>query len=210
MVCASVATVPAPCLYQVKLRSAHRCGSRCQGGHHSYLANDQARSEALDRFAGSGTHSAAATAAATATSAASVTAPARSCHEGNTDKGVSGDGVLLSPGRRRRGGGWNEGGYFRGDHYCRVRVGQKGLPSTEGEVRGVSIFFVGGVFRELYCGCQVAIRDASATLEWPEDLQYINLCFFVTSLCARDMIVCCTLLHILHLTRISCISACEK
>lgn len=139
---ASVATVPAPSWCQVNLRSAHRCGSRCQGGHHSYLANDQARSEALDRFTGSGAHSAAATAAtaATATSAASAAAPARSSHEGITDKGVSGDGVLLSPGRRRRGGGWNDGGYFRGDHYCRVRVGQKGLPSTEGEVRGVFRF----------------------------------------------------------------------
>lgn len=131
-----------PFISQISLRSAHRCGSRCRGGHHSYLANDQTINDpARDRFIGSGTHLALATTAATAASAATTVASTR---EGDADKGLPGDGVVPSPGRRRRGGGgWNNGGYFRGDHYCRVRVGRKGLPSAEGEVRRVSSFFEG-------------------------------------------------------------------
>lgn len=91
---------------------------------------------------GSGTHSAAAAAAAAATAAIPATPDrvrARARGGGDdADTGFTGDGGVFSPGRRRR--GRQGGGFFRGDHYCRVSVGRKGAGSGQIEVR---VIFVG-------------------------------------------------------------------
>lgn len=118
---------------QIHLRSAHRCGSRCRGGHHSYLANNgrgESGSGGNDGFMGSGTFSAAA-----ASAAANPATPtdARGGGDTDADTGFTGDGGIFSPGRRHR--GRRDGGFFRGDHYCRVSVGRKGAGSGQVEVR---------------------------------------------------------------------------
>ncbi|CAN0131113.1 unnamed protein product, partial [Ectocarpus sp. 4 AP-2014] len=123
-------------LIQVHLRSAHRCGTRCHGGHHSYLDNERGG------FMGSGTYSAAASAAAAA-GTPTATDPFQAAMGDAEKKGFQINGGMFSPGRRRaRGNGWKEDdGFFRGDHYCRVRVGRKGDPSDlVEEVRTEAVF----------------------------------------------------------------------
>eukprot|EP00903_Cladosiphon_okamuranus_P005945 g5874.t1 len=122
-------------LIQVHLRSAHRCGIRCHGGHHSYLATATATATVTHAegggFTGSGTCSAVALAApATPSNTAS-----------NAEHTGFQGGGMFSPGRRRRGGGQDDSGFIRGDHYCRVRVGQKGGASgLAEEVRTEAVF----------------------------------------------------------------------
>lgn len=93
---------------------------------------------------GSGTYSAAA-----ASAAANPATPTDARGGGNgsgggvdndADTGFSGDGGIFSPGRRHR--GRRDGGFFRGDHYCRVSVGRKGAGSGQVEVR----VLYGGVY----------------------------------------------------------------
>ncbi|CAM9903085.1 unnamed protein product, partial [Pylaiella littoralis] len=132
-------------LVQIHLRSAHRCGSRCHGGRHSYLANDQPESGG---FMGSGTYSAAAAAAtATTTTTTTVTTAFIDPSRGSTavdaeKKGFRGGNGGRGPAPQRRGGGARyDGGYIRGDHYCRVRVGRKGGSSEQmQEVRTEAVF----------------------------------------------------------------------
>lgn len=123
---------------QIHLRSAHRCGSRCHGGHHSYLADDQRAEGRGGRggFTGSGTYSAAALAAAATPTDSSRGGTAGDAEKKGFQESVAG---IFSPGRGRRGGGGgfgrDDGGFVRGDHYCRVRVGRKGGSSELVEVR---------------------------------------------------------------------------
>lgn len=94
-------------MWKIHLRSSHRCGSRCHAGHHSYLANDQ-----HERFTSSETYA-----------AAPVTPAAREAV--TTTLGSNGDAVDK---------GFAHGddeGYFRGDHYCRISFGRKGVTPPE-------------------------------------------------------------------------------
>eukprot|EP00752_Nemacystus_decipiens_P018720 g16783.t1 len=123
-------------LIQIHLRSAHRCGMRCHGGHHSYLADATDPHAESGVFAGSGSYSAAALATTAAAAAATPVDPSRGT-AGNSEH-------IFSPGRRRRrggGGGRDDSGFIRGDHYCRVRVGRRGGPSELAEeVRTEAVF----------------------------------------------------------------------
>lgn len=86
---------------------------------------------------GSGTYSTAASAAAAA-GTPTATDPFQAAKGDVEKKDFHINGGMFSPARRRaRGNGWKEDdGFFRGDHYCRVRVGRKGDPSDLVEVRG--------------------------------------------------------------------------
>lgn len=117
---------------QIYLRSAHRCGLACHGDHHAHLvrSNDQVGSVNDHHKMRSGSYSA-------DTPPAALGDPVHRPRIGNgSDLGLSGDGGgATSPGGRHRKARQHDG-YFRGDHYCRVRVGRKGAPSDGVEVRG--------------------------------------------------------------------------
>lgn len=125
---------------QVHLRSAHRCWSRCQCDKHSYTYNSSFKD------------------------------PDNSSR-GGMDKGFLGTGGVLSPGRRRR-SRWsgaiyhseNSDGFFKGDHYCRLRVGQKGSLASPDQVDLVrELCSFGGMFYIL--GKRVVVSPALCSLD---------------------------------------------
>lgn len=113
--------------WQINLRAAHRCGSRCHGENHSYLSSEQGDKGDSGSYMGSGTHSAAVAAAKTPGGTPTQ------LRDGTALQGFPGSSGDSSSDRRRRGRP-QDGGDFSGDHYCRVSLARKGSPD-EAEVR---------------------------------------------------------------------------